>query len=260
MNSNKQFSHEEKTFLGKTLCDRNFSIGANDVLFVEYSDSADAKMIVIEPDGSEADMCGNGIRCVASYLNSIKLIDSMSIETKAGIKNVEKQSDMYRVNMGKVIDEKVFFERYINFKNSDNLYDVTLNYNNIGFLTGSIVYTGEPNIVFVVDNIDVIDLDKWGKNISEDITKFPQGICTVLVEPIDEGTIKARFYEKGVYSETLACGTGATAAAYVSNYLKKTSKNVIKVIVKGGEIFIEPGEETYMIGEANKVFKGEICL
>lgn len=255
---NRVFTSDEKSQLAKTLCVCHFSIGANDVLFIENSSVADAQMIVFEPDGSEADMCGNGIRCVAAYLCKDMEKDVLMIETKAGIKKVQNEDGLFRVNMGRVINDAEFFKRYLNFDADNGLYNVKLDYNTIGCQIGSIVYTGEPNIVFFGETIDQIDLNLWGKNISEDRSKFPLGICTTLVEKVDSTTIKARFYEKGVYQETMACGTGATAAGYVYKMLSGTEAKRIRVLVKGGEIYIEPGEDTYMIGEGKEVFSGEI--
>ena len=251
-------NHDNQIKITKEFCIRNYSIGADDVIFIESSKIGDAKIIIIEPDGSEADMCGNGIRCIGAYLWEKTGKDVLNIETKAGLKKIYKENDLYRVNMGKVYMDKIFFKRYLSFNPLNSLMNVELEYKKIGKQIGSIIYTGEPNIVFVKKNIDSIDLDIWGKVISLNKRYFPIGICTVLVEYINETTIKARFFEKGVYRETNACGTGATAAAYIANKKFNFKTNRINVKVKGGTIYVEPGENTYLIGEAIKVYEGRI--
>lgn len=258
--NNLNLNNSEMGNLAHKLCNRNFSIGANDVLYIDKSTVADGKMLVFEPDGTEADMCGNGIRCVASYLSSELSKDSILIETKAGIKDVKKVNNEFRVNMGKINMDPVFFKRYLNFEPGISLENMNLAFNSIGNKSCSIIYTGEPNIVFIEKSIDDIDINLWGRNVSLDRKKFPVGICTVLVEKLNEDTIKARFFEKGVYEETYACGTGSTAAAYISKLLKLVSSDKINVKVKGGIIKIEPGTDTYMTGEAKFVYEGSIDM
>lgn len=259
---NKPINRKNKILLSKKWCVRSYSIGADDVIFIEQSTFADAKITIIEPDGSEADMCGNGIRCVAAYLMDKVAKTSLQIETLAGIKEIVHEGTLYRVNMGIVNMDRTFFKnRYLNFEPEKTLFDIEVNYPEIGRQKGSIIYTGEPNIVFIKSNIVNINIDKWGKNVSLNRELFPIGICTVLVEKIGVDKIKARFFEKGVYKETNSCGTGSTAAAYIANLFFNTNSKRISVYTKGGVIYIEPGNEnmnTYMIGAAKHVFSGSI--
>jgi diaminopimelate epimerase len=256
------FSCDQKKQLAKEWCIRNYSIGADDVIFIKKSKFADVKIAIIEPDGSEADMCGNGIRCVAAYIMKKQGNQYLKIETLAGIKEVRFENDLYRVNMGQINMDSAFFkDRYLNFESNQDLFNIELDYPQIGKKEGSIIYTGEPNIVFITNDIENVDLNDWGKNISLNKDYFPKGICTVIVENIGLGKIKARFFEKGVYKETNACGTGSTAAAYIAKHLLKLENKRIAVNMKGGIIYVEPGninQDTFMIGEAKKVYSGFI--
>ena len=263
-NINEKLNYSLKQELSIAWCIRHYSVGADDVIFLEQSDVADIKITIIEPDGSEADMCGNGIRCVAAYLSEKLNKANLKIETLAGIKDVNIENELYSVNMGKMNMNPGFFaKRYLSFMPPDSLYNLELNYPEIGSHIGSIIYSGEPNIVFIKEEIKEIDIERWGQNISLNKKLFPIGICTVLVEPLSSEVIKARFFEKGVYRETNACGTGATAAAYIAkNVLNLTSKR-ITVNMKGGNVYVEPGfenQDTLLIGEAKWVFSGHITV
>lgn len=264
INNNEVINYSRKKELSKKWCDRYYSIGADDVIFIEKSETADAKITIIEPDGSEADMCGNGIRCVSAHLFKKINKTNLKIETLAGIKEITRENDLYSVNLGKVNMEPAFFKkRYLGFEPSNGLFNFELKYPNIGEHIGSIIYTGEPNIVFIKDGIEKIDLDEWGQNISLNSELFPIGICTVLVEFSGSNKITARFFEKGVYRETNACGTGAAAAANIAKKVLNLEGNRITVIMKGGTIYVEPGLEnndTYLIGEAIEVFTGYINI
>lgn len=263
IDKNDTITYRKKIELTMEWCKRSYSIGADDAIFIEKSTCADAKITIIEPDGSEADMCGNGIRCVAAYLCKKLNVKELIIETLAGLKTIILENENYRVNMGEVIMESNFFieKNYIGFMPEKGLDNVRLDYPKIGEYTGSIIYTGEPNIVFILDDIDSIDIESWGQNISLNKKFFPQGICTVLVEKKSNNSIYARFFEKGVYKETNACGTGSTAAAYIAKKKLNIEEARIDVITKGGLIYVEPeinNPNTFMIGEAKRVYQGSI--
>lgn len=257
---NEIVPEELKGTISKILCERKFSIGADDVLYVQPSEQADAKMRIFEPDGSEADMCGNGIRCVADYLYHKFGKEKFVIETKAGLKTIERINGLYKVNMGKLGTKFSEFKKFVNLTLNDNekFLERVMNFPELGEVKLSIVNTGEPHIVIFVENVDKENIEKYGESIAKRRDLFPHGINLNLVEMVDENKIKVRTYERGVWKETLACGTGCTASAAVSHLLGKIKEKRVKVLTKGGELLIEIGENLLMTGPAQKVFTGAL--
>lgn len=253
---------ELKGDVSKTICRRRYSIGADDVLYLVPSNNADAWMRIFEPDGSEAEMCGNGIRCAAKYLFEKNRIKKVKIETKAGIREVEKIGEKIKVNMGplqtRYHDLKDFVK--INLEEDEEIIDRKMKFPIIGEIRISIVNTGEPHAVVFVDNIEKEDINKYANAISKNRKLFPKGISVNLVQAIGVNCLRVRTYERGVWGETLACGTGATASAAVAYILNKVNEKKINVKVQGGELQIIIDKNLYMIGPAKKVFKGEIEL
>ena len=237
--------------LVRYLSNRNFGIGGDGVIFIEKSMIADFKMRIFNSDGTEAEMCGNGIRCFAKYIYDQQLTekDILKIETLAGIKEVKKEQhilepsketiEQYVVNMGKPII-------------SGNL--------NISVLDKNIQLTkiliGNPHAVIFTKDIENIPIKKYGPLI-ENHRYFPQKTNVEFVEILENNLIKMRVWERGS-GETFACGTGSCAAvvAGVSNNLIKRE---VKVLLKGGELDINWDEKTnniYMKGIATKVYDG----
>ena len=241
--------------LSNYLCNRHLGIGADGVIFLSKSQIADFKMRIINSDGSEAEMCGNGIRCLGKYIYENHNIDTniIKIETLAGIKEIEilNKEDKIKVDMGKPIFDyekiPVFYENYgiINIKIESDIYE---------FFPISM---GNPHVVCFKDNIDIIDLKKIG-NIIENYKYFPNKTNVEFVQIIDDKNIKLRVWERGV-GETLSCGTGACSAAVISN-IKKFTNNELNVETKGGKLKIIYNENVKLIGEAIKVFEGKINL
>lgn len=245
------------------MCKRRFSVGADDLLDLVPSSSADAWMRIFEPDGSEADMCGNGIRCVAAYLCEKLGRDEVLIETRAGLKEIVRENGLYRVNMGRLYKKYGEQREFINysFNDEDELINIKMDFPILGKINLSIVNIGEPHAVIFVNDVDKEDLEKYGEAIAKNRKIFPKGISVNLVQVIDNETIKVRTYERGVWGETLACGTGSTASAAVAYLLGKISNRNVKVKVKGGELRIIVNEDQlYMIGPAEKVFTGKIVI
>ena len=242
--------------LSEYLCNRNFGIGADGVLFIENSKDADFKMKIFNSDGTEAEMCGNGIRCFAKYLYDNKISDKneVFIETLAGIKEVKlilegKKILLVQVNMGKpCFDYEKIPVLYT--KNEDvikiedkEVYPISM---------------GNPHVVCFVEKVQDIDIEKYGPLI-ENYKYFPNKTNVEFVEILDKNKIKVRVWERGV-GETLACGTGACAAAVIS-YLKKGLDNKINVNLKGGSLKIEYNKVNDFVsleGEAEKIFEGKI--
>ena len=252
--------------LSKSLCMRRFSIGANDVLYVTSSDKADAGMRVFEPDGSEADMCGNGLRCLASYVCDKLKKNDILIETKAGVKHIIKDEDFLNINMGKLLIKKGEMNKFvrIDLPLDKELIDISISFPGLEAplrspLQLSIVNTGEPHIVIFVDEVDNENIETYGKMIARNKNMFPYGININLVQIVDKSSIKVRTYERGVWDETFACGTGATASAAVSYLTGRVKDRKVKIKMIGGTLFVEINSDKTLslIGPAVKVFKGE---
>lgn len=222
-------------------------------------------MRIFNADGSEAEMCGNGIRCFAKHVYDFNIVRKkfIKIETLAGVKVVEVFTDSNnRVNYVKVDMGAPLFEREkIPAKGRGFLIKEKIKINDKE-LEISALNTGVPHVVIFVDNIDSIDVEKIGRKIRfHEI--FPKGANVNFVQKVGDNRYKIRTYERGVERETLACGTGATACGALINYLRLDSGEV-EIVTKGGRIFIEPViknnsiERVYMRGEVGFVFKGEI--
>lgn len=255
---------KEKPKLAKKLCNRHFGIGADGVIFAGFSEKADARMQLFDPEDREAFMCGNGIRCVADYLYNELKNDKLLIDTRDGLKKITRVgANLYRVNMGRLRflmeDMKSFFKG--DFSDDEKLLDKELVFPHLGKIRVSIVNSGEPHLVIFARDIETQDIIKYGKNITQNFELFPHGVSTDLCEVTDCGTIKVRTYEAGVYYETLACGTGATACAGVAYFTNRVKTRKIRTITNGGEMTIEIGEDSlFMTGAAHKVFDGKIYL
>lgn len=253
-----------KGLFSMKVCRRRFSIGADDVLFIVPSTcGAHGFMRVLEPDGTEAEMCGNGLRCVASYLSDKLNLNELKIETKAGVLNVWKVEDgWFKVNMG--VLRKTFGElkNYVNlnFRDDEELIAKRLKLPLLGEIELSIVNTGVPHVVVFVDDVDKIDLNLYAEAISKNKTLFPEGICVNVVEVLNDHSIKVRTYESGVWDETYACGTGSTASAAVAYMLGKIKSRTVDVHVRGGLLKIIVDDPLYMIGPVEKVFTGRITI
>jgi len=259
----KKIAFKKRGELAKFFCDRHFGIGADDILYLEPSSNADIRLKIFEAQGPEADMCGNGIRCVAAYLCEKLNKSNLLVETNDGVKYIKKIGAKYQVNMGKLRVKMRDMKKYSisMFPSDEILLDKTIDFPEIGEIKVSIVNSSEPHCVIFMEDVDKEDIKKFGKNISENKKLFPYGINVNLVEVIGRNRLKIRTYERGVFYETLACGTGATASAAVASILGKIKGNQIEVIVKGGKIEIEITEnDLYMTGPAMKVFEGIINI
>jgi len=259
----KKILFEKRGKLAKFLCDRHFGIGADDILYLDSSSNADIRLKIFEAQGPEADMCGNGIRCVAAYLCEKLNKNDLIIKTNDGTKHIKKIGAKYQVNMGRLRVKMKDMKKYFisKFPDDERLLNKTIDFPEIGEIKVSIVNSSEPHCVIFVKDVDKEDINKYGKNISENKQLFPYGINTNLMEVIGSDLLKIRTYERGVFYETLACGTGATASAAVASILGKIKGNQIEVDVKGGKIEIEITEDAlYMTGPALKVFEGVINI
>ena len=251
-----------KLKFAKVVCQRHFSVGADDVLDLVSFSGVDAFMRVLEPDGTETDMCGSGIRCAASYLSEKLEKHEVVIATRAGIRRVEKVGDLFRVKMGVLKKSFGELKRFLNldFSDEEELLDLQMDFPVLGRLRVSIVDTGIPHLVTFVDDVDAVNLELYGLWISKNKEIFPYGICVDVVEVLSGDSIKVRTYERGVWSETLACGTGSTASAAVAFLLGRVKSSEVNVLLHGGKLKIIVGSPLYMLGPAEKVFSGNISL
>jgi len=237
-------SNIDVTSFTKKYCDRNFGIGADGVLIISPSKNADAKMRIINSDGSEAEMCGNGIRCVAKYLIENGATSPLKIETLAGIKTVEKIGDNYKVDMG--IPNVTSTTTTITINQKPNKFIATL------------VDIGNPHCVIFVDDFN-FNWQTAGKEI-ETNEIFTNRSNVEFVKVISPTELEIKVWERGV-GATLACGTGACAslAAAVANN-KSEKKVVIKLSGENLKIELAEDNHIYMTGPAVTVFEGEISV
>lgn len=249
------------TALAIRLCDRHQGIGADGIILILPSEIADVKMRIINSDGSEANMCGNGIRCFAKYVydNQINTAKSFTIETGAGVMIpeliVEDEKVVFvKVNMGAPDLERSAIPmtgaagQVLNepLKIQDKIYNITS------------MLMGVPHTIVFVDHLDQTDIISIGRQI-EKHPVFPKGTNVNFVEVINDHEIKMRTWERGAGS-TLACGTGSCASAVASSLNSKTGK-IVTVHLTLGDLFIEWTDGiVYMTGSANHVFAGEIMI
>lgn len=231
------------------LCRRKMAVGADGLILVENSDSADFNWRFFNSDGSGAEMCGNGARCVArfAYLNGIAGSE-MSFETLAGVVSASVQADRVRVKMTE----------------PDNL----VLYDNVDVAEGSVpisrVNTGVPHVIVMISQLAEMDVVGLGRQIRFHPAFGAAGTNVNFVEPEPDGSVSIRTYERGVEDETLACGTGAVAAAIVVS-LKLGKQSPVQVLTRSGAAlgvhFREAGgmfSDVYLEGDARVVYTGEI--
>lgn len=229
------------------LCDRHKGIGADGVILVEPSESTDCFMNYYNSDGSVAEMCGNGVRCVAKFLKDYILKSStiFKIDTRAGIKDIELKDDgTYSVSMGKpVFSHKDFPEDSIKLEGF-----------NLNFIS-----VGNPHAVAFVEDLDQHDLLTLGPKI-ENNKNFPNKINFELVEEISSKEFKVKVWERGC-GDTLACGTGATGVYGVLRKVKNAPKDLV-INLPGGKLFFSENNEgeIIMCGEAASVYSGMVEL
>lgn len=235
----------------KKLCDRKYGIGADGLLLLEKSESADFKMRIFNPDGSEAQMCGNGSRCIALYAYRKKAASSkMSIETLAGMLNATVSGENVKVRLTEPKDIQ---------------WNLCLMINECPYKV-NFANTGVPHVVHFVKDIENVNVKDLGSRIRYHADFSPAGANVDFVRIADHKNkkIQVRTYERGVEDETLACGTGAVASAIIASEAEDLSSPII-VETRSGEILkvyfdMIEGEfkNVYLEGRANLVYEGEI--
>lgn len=245
--------------VAKVMCDRHFSVGADGVIFVERGRGCDGSMRLFEPAGNEADMCGNGLRCVAAFLMERTGKKVVRIMSRDGVKIVKRTGPQYTVDMGLVRIGREHLKEYISDarKTKPDLMNIPVPTGGRK-IHGSIISTGEPHIVVKTKDLDSVDVRQIGDLVNADHRRFPKGVNINFVEVARPGKIRVRTYERGVYDETLACGTGATASAAVAKLKGWVKDRRVRVDALGGCLTIELPKDgrAYMTGPAVKVFEG----
>lgn len=250
--------------LAGKLCSRHFSIGADGIMLILNSEKMDIGFRIFNSNGTEAEMCGNGIRCFAKYLFEKRIISKkiFYVETMAGtiipeiILDHSGEVESVKVDMG----EPVLLPSKIPFKSTKDKAvnePVVVNGETV-YLTA--VSMGNPHAVIFVDDVEQINLEKRGRGI-ETHAMFPEKTNVEFIQIIHRNELKMRVWERGA-GETLACGTGACAAAVAACLNGKTSNRIL-VHLKGGDLHIEwdkINNHIYMTGPAELVFTGRIKI
>lgn len=242
--------------------DRHYGIGSDGLILIKPSDVADFCMDMYNADGSQSEMCGNGIRCVAKYVYDYGLTDqtSISVETLAGIKYLDLKIEdgkvaMVTVNMGQPelipakIPVKSDKEILVNepFTVGDREYKMTC------------VSMGNPHCIVFVEDTEAFPLEEIGPQF-ENHPIFPNRVNAEFIQILDRKTVNMRVWERGS-GETLACGTGACASA-VACILNDLTDEEITLHLLGGDLLVRWDREknlVYMTGPATVVFDGEIA-
>lgn len=244
------------------VCDRHFGVGGDGLIFITESDVADACMTIINYDGTRAEMCGNGIRCVGQYLSRVLGRDKVTVDTDIGIKELLITGVDVHVDMSPVI---LMWTRPMTLPNigpevldptaPPRVYDATH------------VDVGNPHCVLLVSDYEEWEIDRYGRMIQDLDATFPVGTNVEFVKHVGRDRVRMRVWERGV-GRTLACGTGAVASAYVA-FKRGIVGSVVTVELEGGEVEIRiteyPEDENgkkkpdkvVMVGMAERVFDGE---
>lgn len=259
INDKLKFTEKEIEELSIKMCDRHFGIGADGILLVLPSGKADIRMRIINSDGSEAEMCGNGIRCFARFVYEKGIVkkDTMTIDTLAGIMvpkiltdaeghvtNVEvdmgepvlERQDIPMVGEGRAVSEPIQIE--------DREFKVTA------------VSMGNPHCVIFMDDLKDFQIEYWGPRI-EKSKYFPRKTNVEFVQVVNDSEVIMRVWERGA-AVTLACGTGSCATATACVLNKKTGRDIL-LHLDGGDLRVrwdEASNHLFMTGPAEESFVG----
>ena len=252
---------ENESSLAQFVSNRHFGIGSDGLILICKSDVADFKMRMFNSDGSEAEMCGNGIRCVGKFVYDKGLTDktTVTVETLAGIKTLELNTKEGKVETVKVdMGEPILNPKEIPvISDEEPVKNLMLEAEGRKFKF-TCVSMGNPHAITEVEDTEKFDVEKYGKVLEVD-KAFPNKTNVEFIQIVDKNHVKMRVWERGA-GETLACGTGACATA-VACYLNGKADRNVEVELLGGKLFIEWNEENnhiFMTGPAVTVFEGVI--
>ena len=223
----------------RQLCHRHFGIGADGLILLENDENSDFKMVYYNADGNESTMCGNGGRCIVAFAKQLGVIDNKTNFNaidglhQATIENGNVSLHMIDVDQVNIHDSYIFAD------------------------------TGSPHHIKIVNNLNDYPVFTEGRKIRNEVYG-KEGSNINFVEQKNDNTFRIRTYERGVEDETLACGTGVTAAAIAMHATQKTSDNLVHLLVEGGELSVSFDEKdgkysnVILIGPATFVFDGQI--
>ena len=237
---------EDAATLSAALCDRHFGVGADGVIFLSQSTAADYRMRIFNADGSEARMCGNGIRCVGKYLYDSGLVrkERLTVDTLSGVKGLTLRIEDERVKSVTVdMGQAVLLSP-----------DLPLP---AGLGIGTEVSVGNPHGVSFVELAEDIPLSLWGPAVEQSV---PGGVNAEFVQVLSATRLRMRVWERGC-GMTLACGTGACATAFAAVHRGYCpADRPIEVQLDGGSLFITVKTDgaVLMEGPAVTVYEGEI--
>ena len=251
---------KDYTALARAMCNRHTGIGADGLIVIVDSRVADVRMRIINSDGSEAEMCGNGIRCTAKYLYDYGIIEKkrFTVETPAGIMEPEitvgadNKAKLITINMGR----PSFNRSEIPMEGADGRVlneDLCVDGENWKITS---LLMGVPHTVTYVDDVDTVDIEKIGP-LFEKHEAFPKHTNINFAQQMDDRTVKVRTWERGA-GATLACGTGSCSVA-VASFLNGRTGREVDIQLPLGILHIEYREEdgnVYMTGPAAVSFTG----
>ncbi len=247
--------------LAVEMSDRNFGIGSDGLIIIMKSKEADFRMRMFNSDGSESEMCGNGIRCFAKYLHDRKLTKEkeIDVETGGGVKHLTMKMknnlvDTVTVNMGEPVLQR---DRIPMTGEPGMVINETLVLDDGTKFSITAVSMGNPHAVIFVEDTENFPVEKYGRMI-ENHDLFPNRTNVEFVQVINSSEVRQRTWERGA-GETLSCGTGASAVTAAGVLTKQTDRK-ITVHLLGGDLKTEWDEKdnhVYMTGPAVEVFKGE---
>ncbi|MFC1485178.1 diaminopimelate epimerase [bacterium] len=250
-NRTKNIPDNQIPEIAKILCNRIQGIGADGIILIEKSDIAHFKMRIINSDGSEAEMCGNGARCAADFAYRKGIADkNMKFDTLSGIVEGEvKDNDIVKIKMTEPHSIRENIKLELEELNDKEVFSVD---------------TGVPHVVIFFDNIEDVNIKSLGSKIRYHDEFKPKGTNVNFVKILDKNNIAVRTYERGVEGETLSCGSGSVASAIFAG-LKKGLNSPIHVHTQSGEIlniyFSNNNSkitDVYLEGKVSKVFEGKI--
>lgn len=252
---------ENESTLAQFVSNRHFGIGSDGLILIYKSNIADFKMRMFNSDGSEAEMCGNGIRCVGKFVYDKGLTNKtkVTIETLAGIKTLKLNIKDGKVETVKVdMGEPILNPKEIPvISDEEPVKNLVLEADDKKFKF-TCVSMGNPHAITQVEKIDDFNVEKYGK-ILEVNKAFPNKTNVEFIQIVDKEHVKMRVWERGA-GETLACGTGACGTV-VACYLNGKTTRKVEVELLGGKLYIEWNEKdnhVYMTGAAKTVFEGEL--
>lgn len=244
--------------LARKICDRHFGVGADQLLLVHPSEEADFRFQIFNSDGSEAEMCGNGIRCFAKFVfdhgNTCK--EKFAIETLAGIQNVQlKLEDGHIATVEADMGKPHLRPDEIPVQADSEIvkdYPIVVDGEQMRFTAVSI---GNPHCVIFVDDLNQVPVESWGRKI-EHHPLFPHRTNVEFVEVVDTDEVRVRVWERGT-GMTLACGTGACASLVAASLTERTLRKAV-IQLPGGGLLVEWRDDghVYLTGPAVEVFSG----